>query len=324
MPALSKTQLNQFDEEGYLVVEDLLDPEKDLKPVMDEYAETADWLCDKLYSEGKVPSPYRELSFGEKASKLLIEGGLEYYQYFDFSLPQSQVTEDTPIYLGKEVFNMLRNPRLLDAAESLIGPEIYSNPVQHIRLRPAESQVPAGHPKWTVQQTFWHQDLGVVLPEADGTEMLTVWFPVNDTDAENGCLWVIPGSHRDGLATHCPADQKIKANHIPDKLMRMEDARPLPMKAGSVLFMTRYTMHGAYENRSNRIRISFDLRYNPIGQPTGRPWFPGFVARSRKNPESELKDPEVWADLWRQARSSLAQTEKPTFQRWTADNPVCA
>jgi len=40
------------------------------------------------------------------------------------------VGEDTPIHLSEAVFNFLRNPRLLDAVETLIGPEIYSNPIQ--------------------------------------------------------------------------------------------------------------------------------------------------------------------------------------------------
>ena len=66
--------------------------------------------------------------------------------------------------------------------------------------------------------------------------------------------------------------------------------------------MHRLTCHGSLPNRSDRIRWSLDLRYNPTGQHTGRPVFPGFVARSRRNPDSELDDPAVWAGLWRQAR----------------------
>jgi phytanoyl-CoA hydroxylase len=83
-------------------------------------------------------------------------------------------------------------------------------------------------------------------------------------------------------------------------------------------------MHCSLPNRSDEIRWSFDPRYNPIGQPTGRPAFPGFVARSRRDPESELRDAEAWADLWRRARARLAEQETPTFNRWRADSPVCA
>ncbi len=69
-------------------------------------------------------------------------------------------------------------------------------------------------------------------------------------------------------------------------------SRPIPMKRGDVLFLTKYTLHGSLPNTSDEVRWSFDRRCNPIGQPTGREAFPGFVARSRANPDSELHDPE--------------------------------
>ena len=96
------------------------------------------------------------------------------------------------------------------------------------------------------------------------------------------------------------------------------------MKPGSVLFMTRDTIHSSLPNRSNKVRWSFDIRYSPIGQPTGRPLFPGFVARSRSRPESVLTDPKVWSRLWSDARSRLADQENPLFNRWSEDTPGCA
>ena len=76
--------------------------------------------------------------------------------------------------------------------------------------------------------------------------------------------------------------------------------------------------------KSDAVRWSFDLRYNPIGQPTGRGAFPGFVARSRQHPESELHDPAVWDQLWSDARDNLANRDMGKFNRWNAENPVCA
>ena len=71
--------------------------------------------------------------------------------------------------------------------------------------------------------------------------------------------------------------------------------------------MHRLTMHASLSNHSQDVRWSFDLRYNPIGQPTGRGHFPGFVARSRQNPASELRDPAEWARLWHECRDRLAR-----------------
>ena len=62
-----------------------------------------------------------------------------------------------------------------------------------------------------------------------------------------------------------------------------------------VLFMQKKTKRCSLSNASYQIHLNFDLRYNTIGQPTCRSWFPGFVARSRVCAGSELTDPEVWA-----------------------------
>ena len=89
--------------------------------------------------------------------------------------------------------------------------------------------------------------------------------------------------------------------------------------------MHKHTIHGSPPNVSDRIRWSLDLRSNPIGQPTGRPEFPGFVARSRLDPESELRDPEAWAGLWRGARDRLAaQPAAKPAHRWRGTEPGCA
>ncbi len=158
------------------------------------------------------------------------------------------------------------------------------------------------------------------LPEADDTQMLTVWLPVTDATEENGCLCAIPGSHLDGLVTHCPRP----GNFIPDALLGGEP-RALPIKRGGVLLFHYMTKHSSLSNMSNGIRWSFDLRYHPIGQPTGRPFFPGFVARSRKHPETEVTDSRVWANSWYEARSRVAAATDPTkFTRWTGTEAACA
>ena len=83
------------------------------------------------------------------------------------------------------------------------------------------------------------------------------------------------------------------------------------------------TCHSSLPNVSDKMRISFDLRYNPIGQPAGRPLFPGFVARSRHNPASGLRDAEAWAQSWYEMRKKLSRTDVPTFNRWPSNDPVC-
>jgi ectoine hydroxylase-related dioxygenase (phytanoyl-CoA dioxygenase family) len=318
---LTRAQVEQFEREGYLLVENLFDPASEIDPIIAEYEYVLDTLAGELYAEGKVTSTYTELPFGRRLIEIYKESGAVHAQYFDFSLPQADVRADTPLWAGPAVFNMIRNEKLLDVVESIIGPEIYSNPVQHVRLKPPEHLTPRNDEgRLQLGKTPVHQDNGVVLPEADQTDMLTVWFPLWDVTVKNGCLAVWPESHRRGLLDHCPRPAGLS---IPGKLLDGK-ARSMSMRRGDALLMHKLTIHASHANHSDNIRWSFDLRYNPIGQPTGRGAFPGFVARSRQDPASELHDAAEWERLWYAARERLAAEGMGRFNRWDADSPVCA
>jgi phytanoyl-CoA hydroxylase len=322
MAPLSAEQVAQFRREGYLVVPGLFDPPADLDPLIHEYEGVLDNLAHELFAQGQITSTYADLEFGPRLIAIYKESGKVQQQYFDCTLHGAKVTADTPFWVGPQVFNMIRNPKLLDAVQSIIGPEIYSNPVQHVRLKPPEQLTPRdSEGRIQLAQTPPHQDNGVVTPDADETDILTVWFPLWDATVENGCLVVWPGSHRRGLLDHC---FNFNGLRIPDKLLQ-GDPVPLPMRRGDVLFLTKLTMHASLSNLSDNIRWSYDLRYNPTGQPTGRGVFPGFVARSLAHPETELRDPAEWQRLWFETRRELARTQPETaFNRWSADSPVCA
>lgn len=327
MPGMTKEQLEHFEHYGFVTAEQVIDPDGVIDPVMEEYAGVLDVLADELYADGKISSRYDDLEFGDRVTQIYEESDEVYNGYFDFSLPQGGIKEDTPFWAGPAVFDALTAPGLLDAVESFIGPEIYSNPVQHVRIKVPEDRAPrdeVGRVKFGV--TPWHQDAGVVNPDADESDILTVWFPLMDADEENGCLQVVPGSHRSDLMTHCPGMKSSSPSglQIPESEFEVGKAQAVPLKKGDVLFMTKFTVHSSLPNNSDRIRWSFDLRYNPIGQSTGRTNFPGFVARSRSNPDSELHDPVVWNEMWTVERDSLAKGEEPAFNRWDGSDPVCA
>ena len=323
MSKLTATQIEQFETEGFLVVRGLLETDTIIEPILAEYAELVDQQCRLMYEEGRLNSTYDDLPFEERVIRLYSESGKTFVQQFDISLPQSGVTADTPIHLGPAVFQLLTAPALLDAVESLIGPEIISNPVQHVRIKPPQ-RILESRAGAMVGKTSWHQDQGVVLPEADQTTTLTVWMPLTSATLENGCLTVIPGSHRGDLATHCAANPESPDLHIPAPLLHSNTVVPVPMEPGDVLLMHRRTQHASLENQSDHVRWSFDLRYNPTGQPTGRPNFPDFVVRSAADPTSELHDPEAWAELWLATRDRLAGVTTASYNRWNNMAPVCA
>jgi phytanoyl-CoA hydroxylase len=321
---LSRAQQEQFVQEGYVVVEDVLDPDRDIQPVLDEYAGVLDGIAESLQTEGVLSSTYSDLPFEQRLIQICAESGRNFPQHFDFSLPQRGITSDTPIHVGPAVFGMLTNPRLLDLVEDVIGPEIYSNPTQHIRMKLPRRAVENGKTNGLVTKVPWHQDNGVLLPEADEASILTVWFPLNEATIENGCLQVLPRSHRGDLEPHCPTGSGLA---IPEKVLGEQQTIPLPMRPGSVLLMTQRTVHSSLDNLTeDQVRLSMDLRYQPIGQPTGRPAFAtaGFIARSAAHPEAVLRDPAAWAQRWYEVRAHLAERESPSFNRWTAEAAVCA
>ncbi|MDE0072286.1 MAG: phytanoyl-CoA dioxygenase family protein [Caldilineaceae bacterium] len=331
MSFLEKAVTDRFEEQGYVVAEGILDPVEDIGPIVAEYEELLDSMAGQWHAEGRLSSSFSELPFGERLTQVLAEG-MSVFPAFDISLPplSADSGEETPIHLGAAVFNrLLRNPRLLDAVECFIGPEIYCNPVQHVRIKPPEHLVPEAMRHSLVASVDWHQDAGVVEADADDTDLLSVWVAITDATTENSCMVMIPGSHRADVALHCLTyDRQGFAGSaqltIPQEYRGPKEPMPVPMRAGDVLFFHRMTMHASLPNVSNGIRWSFDLRYNPLGQHSGRPWFPGFVARSRAHPETELTDPAEWARLWQDAQAELAGGGTPAFNRWKDDDPRCA
>ena len=316
MTRLDHASVEKFEEEGYLVVENLLDEERDIKPLVAEYEALLDQLATQWWSEGKLAASYQDLPFAQRLTQVIRELGDSCFYHFEISLPFSKITEDSPIHLGPAAFNLLRSPRVLDAVQSLIGPEIYCHPAHHVRIKVPVEAVNQGINDLTGTVTG-HQDQAGTLPQADESNIVTAWLAINDATEANGCLMVIPGSHRGELLPHGPLPHGgagIPVEHLP-----AAEFVPLPMPRGGAIFMTARTIHRSLPNVSDGIRWSVDARYMPIGRPTGRPFFPGFVGRSQLRPQTELHDSQAWANLWRQARAQLSKQQKPKFNRAQLD-----
>ncbi|MYF89950.1 MAG: phytanoyl-CoA dioxygenase family protein [Boseongicola sp. SB0676_bin_33] len=313
---LSRQDVDSFWRQGYLVVEGLVDDHV-LGNVRDEYAVLMDRLFNQWHMEGLVDAPRPGMDFWDKLD-VAYRGGFDWYQPVDISLPFAGITEETPFPFGPAVFDMVTDRNILDAVETLIGPEITSNPIQHVRIKPPERAVAKDEIRAHVVSTDWHQDQGVTLPEADQTEFVTVWLAITDATVENGCLKVAAERY-DEMMPHCPRVQTALAGpYVPKTSM------PVPVKAGGAVIFHPMTPHASLANESDGYRWSFDLRYSVTGQPTGRSHFPEFVARSRGNPASELKDWRVWNAMWEEARRRLANSPHIAQHRWDESSPHCA
>lgn len=315
---LTAAQIEEFDRCGYLVVPDVIPPAI-MKAVKAEYETLLDRLYAGWVAADRVTIAPETLDFW---GKLLTayRAGCDYFQPMDISLPGDQIKTDTPFHFGPAVFDLLTAEPLLDIVEQLIGPELTSNPIQHVRIKPPATQLAAEEIRAHITATDWHQDRGVTHAEADQTDMITVWIAMTDATAENGCLQVRPQETGQQMLPHCPRTQTGIAHGFID-----EDAGvPLPVKSGGVVLFHPLTPHASLPNRTDGFRWSFDIRFNKTGQPTGRAHFPHFIARSRANPASELRDWRLWKQMWEDARTRLSDAPHIDIHRWTSDAPFCA
>lgn len=290
-------------------------------------SQTLDDVCASLRAESVLQNDYTGLPFAERYLRISRDTGRILAQHFTIALPQQGLTADTPIFLAPSVFRLLVHPRILDAVESLIGPEIAVSPVGNVRIKPPEKLFgdDSGARRGLYKATPWHQDNGVVTADADETPMITAWFPISDAPVESGCLQIIPGSHRADVISHCP-DRNGELS-IPGRLLPSQKPLPVPMRAGDVLFLHRRLCHASLPNIGEGVRWSFDLRYIPAGSKTGRNLFPSFVARSRAHPELVMDSPQRWAQMWLETRDRLLGDSPPpsgVWNRWNANAEACA
>ncbi|MGF1477581.1 MAG: phytanoyl-CoA dioxygenase family protein [Geminicoccaceae bacterium] len=312
---LSDAQKKQFERDGFLVVENVIAPDL-LSKIRAEYEDLLAGLVREWQVAGRI-SALDGLDFWGQLDAC-YRAGLDWFQPMDISLPGSVIEADTPFHFGPAVFDLVTHEPILDVVEDVIGPEITSNPIQHIRIKPPAATLKPDEVRAHVGGTDWHQDRAVAHAEADATTMVTVWVAITDATIERGCLQAVPGKPK--VYPHCPQRQTAIAAGFLDE----SRAQPLPVGAGGIVLLHPLTPHSSLDNRSERFRWSFDLRYNVTGEPTGRAHFPAFVARSARSPETVLTDWRAWKAMWEQARARLAGEAHIPIHRWRADSPVCA
>lgn len=141
------------------------------------------------------------------------------------------------------------NGPLVEMASEIIGPNI----------KGATSQL-TFKMKGNTKSFGWHQDNG--YGELEPYNALTTLTALDDTDRGNGCLWLIPGSHKNGqIRVEQNEAQKKSGAEI---IVEADDslAVPMEMKAGDVLIFNCWMLHKSDGNISDsRDRRILFLRY---------------------------------------------------------------
>jgi non-haem Fe2+, alpha-ketoglutarate-dependent halogenase len=181
---------------------------------------------------------------------------------------------------------LVHHPRVLDAVEDLIGPDIL---VYHSTLFLKEARTPAF--------VRWHQDSTYFYLEPHAH--VTAWVALSEADETAGCMVALPGSHRWGAFAH--DDQPGPHNMIrrgQGISGRFDDARgtPMPLHAGEMSLHHTDLVHASGANDSADRRIGFAISYIPAQvRPVGAVQPSALCVRGRDHghflPEQRLLAP---------------------------------
>lgn len=144
-------------------------------------------------------------------------------------------------------------------ARQLLGDEV-SPSFEHSILKGAEKGAP----------TPWHQDEAYRRADAFEYEQISIWMPLQDTSAEQGCLQYIPGSHRRGILRHRRVNDDPTVHSIethPDEFdPAMAVACPLP--AGGAVIHAGRMIHSSGPNATGEPRLAYTLAFELPPRPT--------------------------------------------------------
>lgn len=97
----------------------------------------------------------------------------------------------------------------------------------------------------------WHQD-EFYIPTRDKS-LIGAWIAIDDAKIENGCLWIIPGSHKPGYIRQRVANTSVEYADV-DTLDITEFSEeaiiPVEVKSGTVVFFNGYVLHSSLRNKT--------------------------------------------------------------------------
>jgi ectoine hydroxylase-related dioxygenase (phytanoyl-CoA dioxygenase family) len=263
--SLTREQMALYREEGYLVLPHLLTPEE-MAPTREAMAQKVAEIAAELYAEGLIPHQFEDEPFETRLARLFDDLTDQHF------LRYGRGWRDR--HAG--YYHLMMTPKILDAVESLIGGEIFANPVYNIR--PKVPRVAAGAVPWHQDKSYW--------PGANANPVISVWIPLVESNLENGCLHIWPRTHQKPvLSWHAESYSGTRYTEIDDRHLKGARAVPLPLAAGGAILFNDRCIHMSTPNNSTTVRWSVDLRYQPIDQDPMPEHGVGFLARSRTHPE---------------------------------------
>ncbi|HVY14350.1 MAG TPA: phytanoyl-CoA dioxygenase family protein [Rhodopila sp.] len=149
--------------------------------------------------------------------------------------------------------DLVRHPRILDAIEDVIGPNILCWGSSFFIKEPRN----AAFVSWHQDSTYWG---------LDPADVVTAWVAFSDSTPQNGAMRVIPATHR---MDQVPHKDTFRADNLLSRgqeiMVDVDDGQAvmLPLAAGEMSLHHVRLIHGSDPNPSDQRRIGFAIRYIP-------------------------------------------------------------
>ncbi len=191
--------------------------------------------------------------------------------------------------------HLVHHPRILDAVEDLIGPDIL---VYHSTTWIKEPGTPA--------YVLWHQD-GKYFNLRSHLHV-TAWVALSDVSVESGCVHVLPGSHKWGDFDHVDdlGDWNMikRGQGIPEKFDD-EAGFPLVLKAGEMSLHHTNLIHCSRGNQGTDRRIGLGISYIPARvEQFGEPRASALLVRGNARPGGFEAEQRLTSALSEEARAA--------------------
>lgn len=162
-------------------------------------------------------------------------------------------------HLSEPLHRWAHDPRFLEPMQDLLGcagPELFTEKLNLKRPRHGGvNPLHQDHPYW--------------VRVADvASEVATAMLFLDDATLENGCLHVVPGSHRQGEWQRRTDGDRFAGNEIDPAAYPDVTPVPLELEAGSVVLFGAFLVHQSAPNRSDRERRAILFSYQPPGRRT--------------------------------------------------------
>jgi non-heme Fe2+,alpha-ketoglutarate-dependent halogenase len=149
------------------------------------------------------------------------------------------------------VYRIISHPKVLDAAESVLGPNLLVRDTGWFAKMPGDKK----YVSWHQDATYW----GLHPPH-----VTTAWVALSDSIPENGCMRVVPGSHKKPLLPHRdtyePQNALSRGQEVAVQVDEAE-AVDLVLSPGEISLHDVAIVHGSKANTSDKPRIGIAVRY---------------------------------------------------------------